>query len=41
MSLLRGQFSGTRCRFPRVSGDEPASNGGDLYPEAFSPRERG
>ena len=28
-------------RFPRVSGDEPASNGGDLYPEAFSPRERG
>ena len=41
MSPASKDTRSSQKRFPRVSGDEPASNGGDLYPEAFSPRERG
>ena len=41
MSPARADDTPTRTRFPRVSGDEPASAGRVTQLVQFSPRERG
>ena len=41
MSLVRDQTRRLLSCFPRVSGDEPETNGQAMLSREFSPRERG
>ena len=41
MSPVDDELTGRGEGFPRVSGDEPVSQGTPITPEEFSPRERG